>query len=269
MAELTTFHPDHCHELPDKLEYREIKGKLWGKTGVVSANDVSQGSLDNCYFVAGLRTVARYHDNSIKQLIREVEPGVYDVTFLKMARQGRSGRTSKAKKLPTIRVNNFFWIFADDNEPVKKKQKKAAGAKRQAIATDTRESPAYIKSKTDALWPLVLEKAWVAHCQGESYADICAGLWGNCNPGYVAQTLTHKYSGTMMFNIGDYSGKYDKNHELVVACRKAGNKGRPITMGTIDSTAKNKAVFEKMRQEENIKVSARSSAVSSPDPCMH
>jgi hypothetical protein len=188
-----TFHPDWCHDLDDnQLEYREIDAKLWGPTNNVSPNDVSQGCLNNCYFVAGIRTVARAYPNCIRRAIKEVKPGVYDVTFLEMPRTGRSGKTSKAKKLPTIRVNNFFWVWADDAPKKKKRKKSKASGPSDA---------AYVKSFTGALWPLVLEKAWVKHCGGTNYADMNAGKFGMCNPGYVAQRLTEKFSNTLMVNV--------------------------------------------------------------------
>ena len=47
----------------------------------VDPNDVAQGSLGNCYFIASMVAVARANPDAIKQLIRSRGDGTYDVTL--------------------------------------------------------------------------------------------------------------------------------------------------------------------------------------------
>jgi hypothetical protein len=169
---------------------------------------------------------------------------------MKMTRTGRSNVAKVAKPDPPIWVNNCFWIWADVDARLRRRKRRRKGANKQATPADT----AYAKSFTGAMWPLVLEKAWVKHCGGDSYIDICAGRFGHCNPGYVAEVLTQKYVSTLMRAISE-SGEYDEHSEIVEAARQAGRMKWPITMGSIDSTPENEALFTRFTEERNIKLS--------------
>ena len=64
-----------------------VKGE--GDEHVVAANDVKQGSLGDCYLIAGMAAVARANPDAIKKLIKDNGNGTYDVTLWYRRRRDR------------------------------------------------------------------------------------------------------------------------------------------------------------------------------------
>lgn len=70
----------------DTANWKEPEGaaafvKGAGDTNEVDPNDVAQGALGNCYFIAGMLAVARANPDAIKKLIKDNGDGTYEVTL--------------------------------------------------------------------------------------------------------------------------------------------------------------------------------------------
>ncbi len=140
-----------------------VKGS--GDSADIDPNDVTQGSLANCYFIAAMQAVARANPEAIRKLIKDNGNGTYDVS-LYIAGGGWSWKATP--KVFTV----------DDYFPGK-----------------SASSPAYAKQgdtgdKGPELWAMLLEKAY-AKSKG-SYKDIA---WGNT--GAAMELLTGKGAQTI------------------------------------------------------------------------
>ncbi len=66
-------------------DYRQANGQLFvrgtGDTNEIDPNDIKQGRLDDCYFLASLAAVAKANPDAIRRMIRENGDGTYTVTL--------------------------------------------------------------------------------------------------------------------------------------------------------------------------------------------
>ncbi len=66
-------------------KYSKVQGKAFikgkGDKGKIAMNDVNQGYLGDCYFIASLAALARSNPDAIKQGIRDHGDGTYTVKF--------------------------------------------------------------------------------------------------------------------------------------------------------------------------------------------
>ena len=67
----------------DYEDYKGLKAFLKGSSDehAVDPNDVDQGSLGDCYFIASLAAVARANPKAIEELITDNENGTFEVTL--------------------------------------------------------------------------------------------------------------------------------------------------------------------------------------------
>ena len=134
-------------------------GTLWpkdekGNDKMPSVEDVRQGSAGDCYFFAAMAATVHANPRLIKNMIKDNGDGTYTVTF-------------------GIQEGILSWIGKGTQvtETVSLAYKK--GEKRGRV------------SRTKALWPLVLERAWAKHKGG--IKNIEGG-----KPGEGVEVLTGK-----------------------------------------------------------------------------
>lgn len=130
-----------------KYNYGEIVAELFVKGAIdenkIDPNDVQQGQLGDCYFLAAIAAVARANPKALEKLIKDNGDGTYDVTLY---------------------VYNNFLSWSRSPTVIKVKPefpKKSDG------------TPAYAKAGDNELWVMLLEKAY-AQYEG-SYGDIHGG----------------------------------------------------------------------------------------------
>lgn len=71
-----------------------VKGS--GDENAVSPNDVAQGSLGDCYLIAGMAAVARANPDAIQKLIKDRGDGTFEVTlYIRRSRYGRPEPVTK------------------------------------------------------------------------------------------------------------------------------------------------------------------------------
>ncbi|MBB4930792.1 hypothetical protein F4561_001612 [Lipingzhangella halophila] len=69
-------------DIDHDLDYAEVEdGQLYGDNGEISSDDIDQGSLNNCWWLAGIGAVADQNPEMIKDMISENDNGTYTVTF--------------------------------------------------------------------------------------------------------------------------------------------------------------------------------------------
>lgn len=153
--------PANGNKLPAKTsdqkdaKEEKVDGTLFAKgagdANEVDINDVQQGQVGDCYFVAVLAAIARVRPDFIKSMIKDNGDGTYTVTF--HTKQGFSGLFgSRSNK--SVTVDSKFWTDGKGNPVYAKKGDTAADGKPE-------------------LWVMVVEKAW-AKLHG-SYTDIEGG----------------------------------------------------------------------------------------------
>ncbi len=119
------------------------------KTGV-NADDVTQGQLANCYFMAAMKAVARANPQAIHDLISENDDGTYDVTLYVKEHVWSLNASPKVYTVsPTFPTQGGRTLGAEAGDSV----------------GDTRE-----------IWPMLLEKAFAIHCG--SYKETEYGFGG-------------------------------------------------------------------------------------------
>ncbi len=144
----------------------------------VNSNDVAQGNVQDCYFMAAMMAVARANPQKIKDLIQEKADGTYDVTLY---------------------VEDGLWSDA--------------GAKTVNVTADFPSRNGKFQGATAGddkkeLWPMLLEKAWAIHrgsytgmnqgmaddamraLTGSDSDDVLHGLWDDRKkPGYIIEQI--------------------------------------------------------------------------------
>ncbi|MDY0059699.1 MAG: C2 family cysteine protease [Myxococcota bacterium] len=141
--------PSAVTESVKDAKYEEVKGEAFVKGANEKAeadpSDVKQGSLGNCYLMAGLAAIANTDPDVLKNMIKDNGDGTYTVTFY--LKENRIGVFSSGSKV-SITVTNQF--------PMRNGQ--PAFAKKGDSGNSGPE-----------LWVMLIEKAWAVH-QG-SYED--------------------------------------------------------------------------------------------------
>lgn len=146
--------PAKTADQKDAVE-EKVEGTLFAKGGgdanEVDINDVQQGQVGDCYFVAVLAAIARVHPEFIKNMVKDNGNGTFTVTF--HTKQGFSGLFgSRSNK--SVTVDSKFWTDGKGNPVYAKKGDSDSAGKPE-------------------LWVMVIEKAW-AKLHG-SYSDIAGG----------------------------------------------------------------------------------------------
>lgn len=129
--------------------YRPFSGSI--SPDGISPGDIAQGSLGDCYFMAGLATVAQQHPEAIWNAINDNGDGTYTVTFYQEG------------KPVQVTVDAEFPVREDSNG-------------------NPTGIPAYAGtgSTSDELWPLIMEKA---------YAQLDKNDYGNIEGGWPSEAV--------------------------------------------------------------------------------
>ncbi|WP_026120452.1 C2 family cysteine protease [Nocardiopsis potens] len=95
-------------------------GTLWGDDGEIGSDDLRQGALGDCWWLAGMGAIADQNPQIIKDMIKENANGTYTVTF---------GDGEQVTVTPDLVVNS-------------------------------NNSPAFSSPQGGVMWPAILEKAY-------------------------------------------------------------------------------------------------------------
>jgi hypothetical protein len=183
-----------------KYNYGEIVAELFVKGAIdenkIDPNDVQQGQLGDCYFLAAIAAVARANPKALEKLIKDNGDGTYDVTLY---------------------VYNNFLSWSRSPTVIKVKPefpKKADG------------TPAYAKAGDNELWVMLLEKAYAQY----------EGSYGDIHGGYTEKgigVLTGENATS--YDVSDYTDKeiletfadaIKKKQPIVADSKKIGKKDK-------------------------------------------
>eukprot|EP00939_MAST-03C_sp_MAST-3C-sp1_P000240 g240.t1 len=254
-ATLHVFSPHPCEDMASEVELARIEHSLFGIGGTPCRRDLTQGNLNNCYLVAGLGLVAEYFPDAIRAAICERGQKLFEVTFQIPRRSASRGHS--------VATNGIFKVQCDDRffctkrrGGLRRRRVKAAVALRE---DKDRLRPIYMQSPTHALWPLLLEKAWIKFLGGISYDDICDDAKGKksggskrlrgfpLHAGFVVQSLTG-----IMYDM--YQLEQRTDHEIFSDMSRVFESRTPCFVGTFKSTSKTRAMYKKLQQTERIKI---------------
>ncbi|NTY02530.1 C2 family cysteine protease [Deinococcus sp. JMULE3] len=134
------------------LQFRKISGRLYvkkpGESSGITPGDIMQGSLGDCYLLAGMAAVAKTNPEMIKQMITQNKDGSITVRFSSqkpVLGQVYSSMNAVPRKDRFVTIQNNFAFPKGSPDPV--------GA-----------------VKVNDLWPLIIEKAFIKEVGGADTA---------------------------------------------------------------------------------------------------
>lgn len=196
--------PDPTNEYASGATYTTINGVIAvqgeGDANAIDANDVKQGSIGNCYFVAQLAAQAKADPSVIQNLIKDNGDKTYTVSLY-----------LKDKRQPWKRTKTD--IVIDAQFPTSNGSS-AAYAKPGDVGKDGPE-----------LWVMLIEKAFA------KYAGHYEEIRGKKTPdGDVFGMMTGVSSGYRTMSALS-------SEALLTLCEAAVREGKPVSFGAINSSA--------------------------------
>ena len=193
-------------------DYKTMKGVAFirgeGDAHEVDVNDVSQGGLGDCYFMAGIASVAKTDPQRIRDMIQENEDGTFTVYLWKHDYQWEEEEKDEdGFFFPTVRATK---IVVDGKFP--------AGYGTSPSYADFGDSKEVDGKELHELWPMILEKAYAKH----------KGSFGKIEGGWASTPISF-FSGNDA--VVDHDPTELAEEKLTKVLAEAVKKGFPTTMG--------------------------------------
>ncbi|MCA8987281.1 MAG: hypothetical protein KDA78_06555, partial [Planctomycetaceae bacterium] len=177
--------------------YRNFSGNDLFSSRGPDMEDVVQGELGDCYFLAGLGAIAEDSPHAIRQSIVDFNDGTYGVRY----------------------GNSFYRLDSD-----------------LPVSSSSSTTPAYAKlGRGNSMWVAIAEKAWAHHRRGQnSYASTEGGWSVEVNQAFRSSSTFNVSLGrfSSATALGNYIYNKFRNNEAVTVGftgnKKAGN-GELIT----------------------------------------
>jgi len=128
-----------------------------GDTDEIALNDITQGDLGDCYFLAALGALARTNPDAIRNMIKDNGDGTYDVTLY-----------------------DYNYFFSTERSP------QVVTVKPEFMTTDSGVHPYTKTGDNNEFWVMLIEKAFAQYEGG--YSDIEGHNYG----GNALELLTGK-----------------------------------------------------------------------------
>lgn len=191
------------------VDYGKVAADLFVKgstdTHAIDPNDVKQGYIGDCYFMAAIAAVARANPDALKKLIKTNSDGTYDVTL----------------------YVHDKWLSVDRKPTVIKKIK-------PTFPLDASGKPNYAGLGDKELWVMLLEKAYAKHKggydeldQGGDPEDAIEALGGKDADSYSLSSMSET-------EILDKIKLALKEKRPIVAASKKVDKNNKKTMEVVD-----------------------------------
>lgn len=184
-----------------------VKGE--GDAHEVAMNDISQGGLGDCYFMAGLAAVARCQPERIRAMVRDHGDGSFTVYMWTHNDQWdeqveeADGTYEYLLSARSVRVDAFFPAGYGGSSPAY-----AEWGDSETVGATTRRE----------LWPMLFEKA---------YAQL-KGSYGKVGEGGFASTPMSFFSSEQ---VEDWDPAELSPAEVKEIMTTAEREGRPMTLG--------------------------------------
>ncbi len=193
------------HEGSHWQDFTAGKAFLQGGTDkhAVDPNDVAQGSLGDCYLLAGMAAVSRASPDAIQKLIKDNGDGTFDVTL-------HIRKNAWSKPVPVTKTVDARLAVKNPDNPLYAKtgDKTAQGTE---------------------MWPALIEKTLAMH---KSSYDAISG--GNVGKGFhffgASELLTGKPEGYQKTDQMD-------EDDALLSIGAALEKGEPVTVDSYDMSA--------------------------------
>ncbi|MGE0710227.1 MAG: C2 family cysteine protease [Planctomycetota bacterium] len=192
--------------------YKQFKGVAFlkgdGDAHEVDVNDVNQGGLGDCYFMAGIASVARTHPHRVRSMIETNADGTFSVYLWRHDYQwGEEVVGPDGTFIPQVKAQK---IVVDDQFP--------AGWGTSPAYAEFGDVKTVNGVEQRELWPMILEKAYAKFKQ--SYEAIEGG-WSS--------TPMSFFSGQDA--VVDHDPTEMSEAELLEVLKTANDKGYPATLG--------------------------------------
>jgi hypothetical protein len=174
----------------------------------VAINDVNQGGLGDCYFMAGLAAVSRMQPERVRGMIRDHGDGTFTVYLWRHNDQfeehtpGPDGSYEYVRTATSVRLDDAFPAGFGGGSPAY-----AEFGDKETVDGQTRYE----------LWPMLLEKAYAALKGG--YAKI--------DGGYASTPMSFFSSDEVV----DHDPEEMTTDEIRAVLTEAEKNGQPVTMG--------------------------------------
>jgi hypothetical protein len=159
------------------FKVQDFKNKdVFPKYKKINAADVIQGDLGDCYFACATSLCAEHYPTCMRNRIETTEDG-FKVFLWSQRRGSCNSRSPIMRKGPIVTdVSSLFFVHT------------------RASRKGPKGTPLYLRSRLGALYPMILEKAWVRRRQKElnhqaSYEDISNDM------GFDAGDVIHVLTG--------------------------------------------------------------------------
>lgn len=190
--------------------YKQFKGvpfiKGEGDAHAVDINDVKQGGLGDCYFMAGLAATARAHPERIQNMVKDHGDGTYSVYMWRHNDQWEDSVDEYARTAVRVRLDDQFPsggfgpAYAEEGD-------------KETVGNEVRHE----------LWPMLFEKAY-AQFKG-SYPGIEAGY---------ASTSMSFFGGEVVEDLDPAELSVESLRAKLV---KADKEGRAMALGVPTSVS--------------------------------
>ena len=128
---------------------------------IIDGADVLQGDLGDCYFACAVSLCAEHYTTCIRKRIERTTSG-YKVFLWSQRRGSCNSRSPIMRRGPLVtEISSLFYVHTRESRK------------------GPRLTPLYLRSRSGAMYPMILEKAWVRRRQKElssksqaSYEDI-------------------------------------------------------------------------------------------------
>ena len=157
------------------LTYVAVSGRLF--VDWISPTDAKQGSLNDCYFITAIGSIAHNSPGTIEAMFCEIEKNVWVVGFYNNA--GTKHFVTVNNELPSINKDSVFASFGSDSE-----------------------------NANNELWPALLEKAYVQVSQNWGFRSLTINNYANIEWGDSSRAIFHITSQRMMIIKGDVKDQY-------------------------------------------------------------
>ncbi|MFW5419809.1 hypothetical protein J0910_24630 [Nocardiopsis sp. CNT-189] len=169
-------------------------GRLWGEDGSIGSDDLNQGALGDCWWLAGMGAIADQNPEIIKDMIEQNANGTYTVTF---------GDGEQVTVTPDLVVNS-------------------------------NDSPAFSNPKGGVMWPAILEKAYAqkegsfGEIEGGWPGDAMETITGDDSGEIPGMLQTEEFLSSMMdegvaIGVTTPGDKKDSYYELESGDSLVGN----------------------------------------------